>query len=299
VFDSAGNRIAEYNQATGALIREYIWLDNAPIAVVEGGVIYSVRTDHIGRAVFATNAAGAKVWTASYLPFGGLRVSTGVPLALRFPGQWFQSESGLHQNWMRDYDPTTGRYLQADPLGLVDGASVYGYARQSPAMVTDPTGQCPWCVVGVVFGLQMLYDYLSDEDCYTLGDFATSAATNNPYNPFRWAKWVKNTYKAYNWIGHNSGGGRGSNNLFPDTSATGEHSTYRQDSNGNVTTYETWKPNPQNPTGFDSVRRVDTQYSKGASHYNKVTGIEIPVPHVHDSTIPGGIGPAGPGDLPP
>ncbi len=39
----------------------------------------------------------------------------------RFPGQWFQAESGLHQNWMRDYDPTTGRYLQADPLGLVDG----------------------------------------------------------------------------------------------------------------------------------------------------------------------------------
>jgi RHS repeat-associated protein len=33
---------------------------------------------------------------------------------------------------MRDYDPTTGRYLQADPLGLIDGPSVYGYALQSP-----------------------------------------------------------------------------------------------------------------------------------------------------------------------
>ncbi len=65
MFDSAGNRIAEYNQATGVLIREYIWLDGAPIAVVEGGVIYFVRTDHIGRPVFATNAAGAKVWMAS------------------------------------------------------------------------------------------------------------------------------------------------------------------------------------------------------------------------------------------
>jgi hypothetical protein len=41
---------------------------------------------------------------------------------------------------MRDYDPTTGRYLQADPLGLVDGASVYGYVRQSPMMLTDPRG---------------------------------------------------------------------------------------------------------------------------------------------------------------
>ncbi len=63
----------------------------------------------------------------------------------RAEGQWFQSESGLHQNWMRDYDPTTGRYIQADPLGLVDGASVYGYALQNPGRYVDPTGQCPWC----------------------------------------------------------------------------------------------------------------------------------------------------------
>jgi len=62
-------------------------------------------------------------------------------MELRFPGQWFQSESGLHQNWMRDYDPTTGRYIQADPLGLVDGASVYGYALQNPGRYTDPRGE--------------------------------------------------------------------------------------------------------------------------------------------------------------
>ncbi|MGH1454110.1 MAG: RHS repeat-associated core domain-containing protein [Paracoccaceae bacterium] len=59
----------------------------------------------------------------------------------RAEGQWFQSESGLHQNWMRDYDPTTGRYIQADPLGLVDGASVYGYARQNPGRYVDPRGE--------------------------------------------------------------------------------------------------------------------------------------------------------------
>ncbi len=141
VFDSQGNRIAEYNEATGALIREYVWLDGAPIAVIEAGVTYYIRTDHIGRPVFATNAAGAKVWTATYLPFGGLRTSTGLPIDLRFPGQWFQSESGLHQNWMRDYDPTTGRYLQADPLGLIDGASIYGYVGQNPGRYVDPRGE--------------------------------------------------------------------------------------------------------------------------------------------------------------
>jgi len=94
------------------------------------------------------------VWTASYLPFGGVHVTSGAPVEARFPGQWFQAESGLHQNWMRDYDPTTGRYLEPDPLGLVDGASVYGYARQNPMRWTDPRGECPWCVVvvGAVIG---------------------------------------------------------------------------------------------------------------------------------------------------
>ena len=141
VFDSDGRRIAEYNQSTGALIREYVWNGWDPIAVIEGGVVSFMRADHIGRPVFATNSAGAKVWTATYTPFGGVHVSTGAPPSARFPGQWFQSESGLHQNWMRDYDPTTGRYLQADPLGLVDGASVYGYVKQSPLRFTDPTGE--------------------------------------------------------------------------------------------------------------------------------------------------------------
>ena len=45
------------------------------------------------------------------------------------------------QNWMRDYDPMTGRYIQADPLGLVDGASVYGYALQNPGRYIDPRGE--------------------------------------------------------------------------------------------------------------------------------------------------------------
>ncbi|WP_407932937.1 RHS repeat-associated core domain-containing protein [Jannaschia ovalis] len=45
---------------------------------------------------------------------------------------------------MRDYDPTTGRYVQADPLGLLDGASVYGYALQSPMRWTDPKGEAVW-----------------------------------------------------------------------------------------------------------------------------------------------------------
>ena len=100
--------------------------------------------------MFATNATGVKVWTATYTPFGGVHTSTGALPTARFPGQWFQSESGLHQNWMRDYDPTTGRYLQADPLGLVDGASVYGYVRQNPVRWTDLTGENPLALVPAI-----------------------------------------------------------------------------------------------------------------------------------------------------
>jgi RHS repeat-associated protein len=122
-------------------------------------------------------------------PFGGVHVSTGSPPNARFPGQWFQSESGLHQNWMRNYDPTTGRYLQADPLGLVDGASVYGYVRQSPMMFTDPTGECPVCVAGALFALGLLYDILSDEDgCVEPIELAYYVFSN--VSGWKWVKWA-------------------------------------------------------------------------------------------------------------
>jgi RHS repeat-associated protein len=119
-------------------------LGGRPLAVIEGGQVFWLSWDHILRPVLATDATGSVVWAARYLPFGGIdqvSVDTGaLEQNLRFPGQWFQAETGLHQNGMRDYDPTTGRYLQADPLGLVDGPSVYGYARQSPVRWTDPRG---------------------------------------------------------------------------------------------------------------------------------------------------------------
>jgi RHS repeat-associated protein len=188
VHDPDGNRIAEYDYdpatGTSTLIREYVWMEGRPVAVVEGGQIYFIRTDHIGRPVFATNDLGVKVWEASYLPFGGVHVSTGG-IDLRFPGQWFQAESGLHQNWMRDYDPTTGRYIEADPLGLVDGASVYGYALQNPGRWVDPRGECvgPLAIVcyavagaalNVAIGI-LLDQYLGD-GCYTWEELGRDAA---------------------------------------------------------------------------------------------------------------------------
>ncbi|NSX56944.1 RHS repeat protein [Parasulfitobacter algicola] len=152
VHDLDGQRIAEYEYDPGAgtstLLREYVWMDMTPVAVIENGQVYFIRADHIGRPVFATDSNGTKVWEATYLPFGGIHTTSGDAINLRFPGQWFQSEAGLHQNWMRDYDPTTGRYIQADPLGLVDGASVYGYALQNPGRYIDPRGEYAGAIIG-------------------------------------------------------------------------------------------------------------------------------------------------------
>ena len=62
VFDSEGRRIGEYNEPTGGLIREYVWNAWEPIAVIEGGQVFFVRADHIGRPVFANRAAALAEW---------------------------------------------------------------------------------------------------------------------------------------------------------------------------------------------------------------------------------------------
>lgn len=84
----------------------------------------------------------ASVWQAVWQPWGGAQSITGTAtLDARFPGQWFQSETGLHYNWHRQYDPTTGRYTQPDPLGFVDGPSLYGYVNGLPSSLTDKDGR--------------------------------------------------------------------------------------------------------------------------------------------------------------
>jgi RHS repeat-associated protein len=102
---------------------------------------YWVSVDHLNRPIKMTNAAKASVWDAVWQPFGGAHSITGsATLNARLPGQWFQSETGLHYNWHRSYDPTLGRYTQPDPLGFVDGPSVYGYGRGSPLRYVDRDG---------------------------------------------------------------------------------------------------------------------------------------------------------------
>jgi len=87
-----------------------------------------------------TDGTQAIVWEATYLPFGEVYQSSGTAsINLRFPGQWLQPQTGLHHNWHRQYDPSTGRYLQPDPLGTIDG-NRWAYAGNSPLMNIDPEG---------------------------------------------------------------------------------------------------------------------------------------------------------------
>ena len=88
-----------------------------------------------------TDASGNVVWDAEFSPFGAaLPTTSTADVSLGLPGQWAQAEAGLIHNWHRDYDPSLGRYLQADPLGLAAGQSLYGYAYGDAVNVIDPDG---------------------------------------------------------------------------------------------------------------------------------------------------------------
>ncbi len=151
LFHDNDNRVIAEVNAAGTAVREYIWMDDLPVAVLDGTTsttnptLFFVHADHLNRPVAMSNAAKAWVWRAQYEPFGAVHQIVG-PAAndSRFPGQWFQLEAGLAYNWHRHYDATLGRYTQADPLGLAtllsDGPSVYGYAGQSPLMWVDEDG---------------------------------------------------------------------------------------------------------------------------------------------------------------
>lgn len=87
------------------------------------------------------DATGTIAWAADYLPFGEADVTVEtVDNHLRFSGQYFDQETGLHYNWNRYYDPSLGRYLRSDPIGLYGGLNLYSYTSNNPVLFVDPDG---------------------------------------------------------------------------------------------------------------------------------------------------------------
>ena len=145
LYDLSGRLLVEADD-TGATLREYVWIDDLPLAVVSdvntvSPNLYYVHGDQLNRPIKMTDASKALVWDAVYLPFGSVLSITGSAINnMRFPGQYFLIEDGLHYNWYRHYDPTLGRYIQPDPLGIVDGPALYAYAKAAPTINVDPKG---------------------------------------------------------------------------------------------------------------------------------------------------------------
>ncbi len=163
VYDEASNLIGEYGDggAQSAGQSEHIWLPTATGPVLIGvktrGHIYSVHADHLGTPRLIADGPNKPIWQWPYSAFGDnapvvLAGDTGnednaernAPIGfaynVRFSGQYFDRESGLHYNGQRYYQPTTGRYVNADPIGLGGGWNRFAYVGGNPLMFTDPLG---------------------------------------------------------------------------------------------------------------------------------------------------------------
>ena len=140
-YDQSGQLIAETDTA-GNLIRLYVWLHGQPLAqVTADGSVYYYHNDHLGTPQRMTDATGAIVWAADYLPFGQAEVTVEtVENNLRFAGQYFDEETGLHYNYHRYYDPKIGRYIRADPIGHGGGVNPYVFSMNNPIIFGDPSG---------------------------------------------------------------------------------------------------------------------------------------------------------------
>ncbi|WP_196160180.1 RHS repeat domain-containing protein [Reinekea sp. G2M2-21] len=127
------------------------------LSVSANSNMYFVHNDHLGTPKALTDSNQAVVWQVESQPFGETNAQidsiSGFPAG--FPGQYSDSGSGYIYNYYRDYDPSLGRYIQSDPIGLGGGLNTYGYVGGNPIIYDDPYGLCPWCggaVIGFVSG---------------------------------------------------------------------------------------------------------------------------------------------------
>ena len=150
VYDDQARLVGVY-AGDGSLIAETVYLHDTPVGLLtDAGTLHHIYTDQLNTPRVITDRQGTVVWRWDSDPFGAGAPDEDVDgdqarlvYNLRFPGQYFDAESGLHYNYFRDYDPTLGRYMQVDPLGLLGGLNVYLYANANQISFADPTGEHP------------------------------------------------------------------------------------------------------------------------------------------------------------
>jgi len=105
--------------------------------------VYYFHTDQIGTPLEMSNSEGEIVWQATYRSWGAIEQLTinEVEQNLRFQGQYFDYDTGLHYNTFRYYDPESGRFTTQDPIGVSGGFNLYHYAP-NPCIWMDPWGWC-------------------------------------------------------------------------------------------------------------------------------------------------------------
>lgn len=144
-FSGDGSEMLQVSDANGKTVA-----DAVKFVKVGGSAVsetYFIHHNHLKTPVLMTDKIGQIVWSASYAPFGKATINEDVDgdnqpvtLNVRFPGQYYDAESGLHYNYFRDYDPSTGRYVQSDPIGLAGGLNTYAYVAGNPVNSIDPFG---------------------------------------------------------------------------------------------------------------------------------------------------------------
>jgi RHS repeat-associated protein len=185
-YDPLGRRL-EKRDAFGAT--RYLWVDNLltqetrntisktyiyepgsfrPLAQVQDNQVYHYHLDHLGTPRELTNDDGKIVWKAKYKTYGNLALKEveEVENNLRFQGQYFDEETGLHYNRFRYYSPNTGQFINQDPIGLLGGLNNYQYAANPIAWI-DPMG-------------------LTCKEYKTEGLKPGFYGENDPNNPNRW-----------------------------------------------------------------------------------------------------------------